>query len=71
MTRYSSLAALVASASAPLVAGWLIGRMEVVLPVAVMSGVLIARHKSNIRKLLSGTESQIGGNKKGQESQDS
>lgn len=65
--RYSSLAALVAAASAPLVAGWLIGRIDVVLPVTVISGILIARHKSNIHKLLTGTENRIGGKKEVQE----
>ena len=67
-TRYSSLAALVAAASAPLLAGWLIGRIEVVFPVTVMSGILIARHKGNIQKLLTGTEHRIGTKKPVQES---
>lgn len=67
LTRYSSLAALMAATAAPLAAGWLIGKMHVVLPVAVMAAVLIARHKANIVKLLAGTESKIGGGKKSRE----
>jgi len=60
VTRYSSLAALVAAGAAPLLAGLMIGRMHVVLPVTIMSAVLILRHKSNIQKLLAGTESRLG-----------
>ncbi len=68
ITRYSSLAALVAAVAAPLAAGWMIGRMSVVLPVTIMAAVLIIRHKANIVKLLAGTESRIGsGKKKAQE----
>lgn len=60
ITRYSSLAALVAAGAAPLVAGLLIGHIHVVLPVTIMSAVLILRHKSNIQKLLAGTEGRLG-----------
>ena len=60
ITRYSSLAALFAAGAAPLLAGLMIGRIHVVLPVTIMSAVLILRHKSNIKKLLAGTESRLG-----------
>jgi glycerol-3-phosphate acyltransferase PlsY len=60
ITRYSSLAALFAAGAAPLLAGLMIGRIHVVLPVTIMSAVLILRHKSNIQKLLAGTESRLG-----------
>jgi glycerol-3-phosphate acyltransferase PlsY len=63
-TRYSSLAALAAAAAAPLLADWLLGRTEITVIVGIMCGVLIYRHKSNIRKLLDGTESRVGGPKK-------
>jgi glycerol-3-phosphate acyltransferase PlsY len=63
-TRYSSLAALAAAAVAPLLADWLLGRTEITVIVGIMCGVLIYRHKSNIRKLLDGTESRVGGPKK-------
>jgi glycerol-3-phosphate acyltransferase PlsY len=64
-TRYSSLAALAAALAAPVLAWWLVGRGEVLLAVAAMCAVLIYRHKSNIAKLLAGTESRIGGRKRG------
>ena len=63
ITRYSSLAALVAAASAPFLAWFLTGQFAVVVPVTLMAGVLIYRHKANIQKLLAGTESRIGGKK--------
>ncbi len=63
-TRYSSLAAIAAAAAAPVFAAWLLHRAETTLTVAVMCGVLVYRHKSNIRKLLTGTESRVGGPKK-------
>ena len=60
LTRYSSLAALAAAAAAPFVAWKLVGRMEVTAATAVMCLVLAYRHKSNVRKLLAGTEGRIG-----------
>ena len=63
-TRYSSLAALAAAAAAPILAWWLLGTIEITVVVAVMCAVLIYRHKSNIRKLLAGSEGRIGGPKK-------
>ncbi|MDP2825617.1 MAG: glycerol-3-phosphate 1-O-acyltransferase PlsY [Sulfuritalea sp.] len=62
-TRYSSLAALVAAAAAPVVAWWLLGSVDIAVVVALMCAVLIYRHKSNIRKLLAGSEGRIGGRK--------
>ena len=62
-TRYSSLAALAAAAAAPALAWWLLGNIEVTVTVAFMCTVLIYRHKSNIRKLLAGTEGRVGGRK--------
>ncbi len=63
-TRYSSLAALVAAVAAPLLAWWLLGRIETTVTVGFMCAVLIFRHKSNIAKLLAGSEGRIGGPKK-------
>jgi glycerol-3-phosphate acyltransferase PlsY len=62
-TRYSSLAALAAAAAAPVATWWLLGRIEVTAAVTFMCAVLIYRHKSNIRKLLAGSEGRIGGPK--------
>ena len=66
ITRYSSLAALVAAAAAPFLSWWLLGKIEITAIVALMCAVLIYRHKSNIRKLLAGSEGRIGGAKKPQ-----
>ena len=62
--RYSSLAALIAAAAAPVYAMLLHLRPELVLATAVMSMLLIWRHKSNIQNLMTGKESKIGGKKK-------
>jgi len=59
-TRYSSLAALVTALVAPIYTYFLIGDLQVVVLVAVMSVLLIWRHRSNITKLLNGTESKLG-----------
>lgn len=58
--RYSSLAALTATLLAPLYAWWLIGSTSIVAMVTVMGVMLFWRHRSNIRKLLQGTEGKIG-----------
>jgi glycerol-3-phosphate acyltransferase PlsY len=63
-TRYSSLAALAAAAAAPILAWWLLGKVEIIVVVTVMCAVLIHRHKSNLRRLLAGSEGRIGGPKK-------
>ena len=63
VTRYSSLAALVAAAAAPVLTWWLLGGIESTVTVALMCAVLIYRHRSNIKKLLAGTEGRIGGRK--------
>ena len=62
--RYSSLAALVAAIAAPIFAMLLHLRSELVLATAIMSMLLIWRHKSNIQNLMSGKESRIGSKKK-------
>ncbi len=59
--RYSSLAALVAAVFAPFYELLLWGAGPVALAVGVMGLLLIWRHRGNIRKLLAGTESRIGG----------
>lgn len=62
--RYSSLAALVASAAAPVYAMLLHLRPELVMAVVAMSLLLIWRHKGNIQNLMTGKESKIGSKKK-------
>jgi glycerol-3-phosphate acyltransferase PlsY len=58
-TRYSSLAALLASAITPVVLWWTGegGRAELFLVLAVL---LWIKHRANITRLLNGTESKIG-----------
>lgn len=60
VTRYSSVAALAAAASAPFIAMLSHERIAVVLAVALMSVVLIYRHRANIQNLRAGTESRLG-----------
>ncbi|MFB9944242.1 MULTISPECIES: glycerol-3-phosphate 1-O-acyltransferase PlsY [Shewanella] len=57
LTRYSSLAALVTALLAPLYTWWLDDRFT--LPVAMLSTLIIVRHKDNIRRLLKGEESKV------------
>lgn len=63
LSRYSSLAALVAAMVAPIAAGFMIGSIQIVTAVAVMSALLIWRHRANIQRLLSGSETRIGSKK--------
>lgn len=58
--RLSSLAALMAATAAPIYAFALDLPQQYVFASAVMSALLIWRHKSNIQNLLSGKESRIG-----------
>ena len=58
--RYSSLAALIASAAAPLYVWWLAPLPSYLLLSAAMALLLWWRHRSNIRNLLAGTETRIG-----------
>jgi glycerol-3-phosphate acyltransferase PlsY len=56
--RYSSLAALVASAAATAYAGFVVDGKRALLVTAIAL-VIIARHHQNIRRLIAGTESRI------------
>ncbi len=59
LTRYSSLAALLASLSAPLLIGWHMGGPGLVIVLA-MTALLYYRHRANIARLFKGAESRIG-----------
>lgn len=61
--RFSSLAALMAAVATPIYSILLVLPREYVLAAAVMSMLLIWRHKKNIQNLLSGKESKIGSKK--------
>lgn len=58
--RYSSLAALLAAAAAPIYIILLTLPREWIVASAIMSLLLIYRHKSNIENLMRGKESRIG-----------
>ena len=58
--RYSSLAALTAALSAPVIQLVTQGFSPITIGVVVMSVLLIWRHEANIRKLLAGQESKLG-----------
>jgi acyl phosphate:glycerol-3-phosphate acyltransferase len=62
-TRYSSLAALVASAATPIVLWWNSDIQEAKL-FLLLSVMLWVMHRANIARLLSGTESRISGQAK-------
>lgn len=65
VTRYSSVAALAAAASAPIAGIIMFDEPTIVAVLLVMTAVLVWRHAGNIRKLKDGTEGRIGGSKKG------
>jgi acyl phosphate:glycerol-3-phosphate acyltransferase len=58
--RISSLAALIASASAPFYCFLLYGMHPYTAAVGAIAAMLVWRHKSNIKNLLAGTEGRIG-----------
>jgi len=64
VTRYSSLAAIIAACVAPTLALTNHGIGAVSIVVGVMCLLLIVRHKANIVRLIEGTEGRIGAKKK-------
>jgi glycerol-3-phosphate acyltransferase PlsY len=60
ISRYSSLAAIVAAALSPLYAWVFLPYKDYIIMMVFIALMLIWRHKSNIQKLLSGTESGFG-----------
>ena len=61
--RYSSLAALAAAVFGPVYFVFLFGFQPMGIALLVVCFLLIWRHRSNIQKLLNGTESRIGSKK--------
>ncbi len=59
LTRYSSAAALAASALTPVILG-LMGESQSALMFGLMAVLLWTKHRANISRLLAGTESKIG-----------
>ena len=60
LSRYSSLGAIAAAMLAPVYAWFLLPYKDYLIMVLVLSVLLIWRHKTNIQKLLAGTESGFG-----------
>jgi glycerol-3-phosphate acyltransferase PlsY len=58
-TRYSSLAALIATLAVPLALFWF-QRFQIAELFTLLSVIVWAKHHANIRRLLAGTESRIG-----------
>ncbi len=59
VTRYSSLAAIIASVTAPFAAAAVFGKSWFTVTVLVMALLLLWRHRANIERLRAGTESRI------------
>jgi glycerol-3-phosphate acyltransferase PlsY len=59
LTRYSSLAALIASAATPF-ALWALGERPEAALFALLTVLLWAMHRGNIARLIKGTEGKIG-----------
>lgn len=64
ISRYSSLAAIVAAVLSPLYAWFLLPYKDYVIMIFVIAVMLVWRHRTNIQKLLAGTEAGFGKNKK-------
>jgi glycerol-3-phosphate acyltransferase PlsY len=68
--KFSSLAALTAAATAPLFAyaaylqGWATDGTKLAATVALIAAIVIFNHRTNIGRLLNGTEPKIGSEKK-------
>ena len=65
VSRYSSLAAIIAAAAAPLIAALMHGSSHLTIIVGVLGMALIGKHWQNIQRLLAGQETKIGSKKKG------
>lgn len=59
-TRYSSLSAIVVTLVAPVYVWWFTREPWLIAATVVMGVFLLWRHRSNIQKLLAGTEPKIG-----------
>jgi glycerol-3-phosphate acyltransferase PlsY len=60
LSRYSSLSALLASLLTPLLLWFWAGEPQMALAMALLTLLLFIMHRSNIARLLSGTEGKIG-----------
>ncbi len=60
LLRYSSLAALISLAAAPLYSWLIVGDLQLVQLTAVLAVLVWTRHHANIRRLLKGEEPRLG-----------
>lgn len=60
ITRFSSLATLVAAVVAPVATWFLLGSGDRAVLLALMTVLVLIKHRANISRLLSGAESKIG-----------
>jgi acyl phosphate:glycerol-3-phosphate acyltransferase len=58
--RYSSLSALIAAALTPLYSWFILENINFLICHSIMVIILIWRHRSNIQKLIAGTEGKLG-----------
>jgi glycerol-3-phosphate acyltransferase PlsY len=63
VSRYSSIAALAAAASAPILTGLVTSSAAFTAIVLFISAILVWRHTPNIKRFLSGTEEKVGADK--------
>jgi acyl phosphate:glycerol-3-phosphate acyltransferase len=59
VSRYSSLAALVASIASPIAVFWF-GHAHTAVLIALLAVIIFWKHRPNIQRLLAGTEGKIG-----------
>jgi acyl phosphate:glycerol-3-phosphate acyltransferase len=62
ITRYSSVAAIIAASLAPIYTWWLDERFTI--PVAMLSVLIVIRHKDNIHRLWTGEETKLSRKKR-------
>lgn len=58
--RYVSLASIAAALALPFATWWLNGRASMIIVTTLLSALAIYKHRSNITRLLNGTESRFG-----------
>lgn len=59
ISRYSSLSAILAASSAPIICGFATENFQIMVLASVVSIVLLLKHHENIKRLLQGKESKI------------
>ncbi len=59
VTRYSSLAAMIAVSFAPLDVWWITSNLHLVIPVLLIALLVLWQHQENMRRLWRGKESKI------------